>query len=414
MIVVVCFMKSSHNESSLHPKYSFQNTSNDNHFTPQDNIILVTNRKDFKTFFKIPWNIYRNNTQWAQPLWNEFNNFFQMKNPFWNHAEAALFITYKDNKPVGRIASIIDHLYCKHVGKKIGYFGFFECINDYEQAKSLLKTAENWLATKGIEEMQGPIDGRVDKGCGLLYKGFQHQQSLLSSYSPPYYVSFMENYNMKKKKDLISYSIDLTKPLPEILRKKAEKCMQSPIKIRHFNRLQSNKELDWWINLFLKTFTEHWGFVPVSAEEVKSRFGIKQMRWIVDPRLFLIAEINNEPVAYLWATPDYNQLLKKMNGNLTFLRFLTFLSKKNQINRGILHLIGIDKKIRHHHLASCLNYQVLTEMRKRGYRNAEVGWIEEDNAIAHQTISLTGAKISKKYRVFQKKLGQTESNGAST
>jgi hypothetical protein len=190
--------------------------------------------------------------------------------------------------------------------------------------------------------------------------------------------------------------------------------MQSPIKIRHFNRLQSNKELDWWINLFLKTFTEHWGFVPVSAEEVKSRFGIKQMRWIVDPRLFLIAEINDEPVAYLWATPDYNQLLKKMNGNLTFFRFLTFLSKKNQINRGILHLIGIDKKIRDHHLASCLNYQVLTEMRKRGYRSAEVGWIEEDNAIAHHTISLTGAKIFKKYRVFQKKIGQTESNGAYT
>lgn len=392
--------------------YSFKHNKIPNEVNLPKNVRLVSNPNDVKTFFYLPWNIYHHNPYWAPPFWTEFNHFFYKKNPFWDHAEAVLFIVYDGDQPVGRIAAFIDHLYCEHVGKKVGFFGFFECINNYKLAKVLLQTVESWLASKGMTMMQGPINGRVDNGCGFLYEGFNISQSLLSSYSPPYYISFAEQYNMRKAKDLFSYYVDLKKPLPETLSEKAEQCLESDIHIRRFNRLRTNKELDWWIDFFLKTFSDHWGFVPVSPKEVRLRFGVKQMRWIVDPGLFFIAEQNGTPVAYLWGTPEYNQILKQMNGRLTFFGFLSFLLRKKTIDKGILHLIGISKNLRHHQVASCLNYLALIEMKKRGFKGAEVGWIDADNKIAHKTISLTGARIFKKYRVFEKEItGQNIKRG---
>jgi len=198
------------------------------------------------------------------------------------------------------------------------------------------------------------------------------------------------------------YNIDLSKPIPHKLKEKAQICKEFGVKIRSFNRLHTQKELNWWINLFLQTFNGHWGYVPVSEEEVLSRFGIKQLRWFVDSKLFLVAEHNGSPIAYLWATPDYNQVFQKMNGKLGPYQIFQFLWNKQQINQGKLHFIGIKKDFRSKNIGSYLNYEALLEMKKRGYNSAKVGLIDEENTVAHKTIGITNAKVYRKYRVFEK------------
>jgi len=315
-----------------------------------------------------------------------------------------LFIAKKKNKIVGRIAAIIDHKFCETVGKKIGYFGFFECTQDFECASALLQTAQEWLRFKEMNIMRGPIDGRIDVGCGFLYSGFGSRPSLLSSYSPAYYVSFAEKFGMKKARDQILYYIDLKKPIPMKLEEKAQECEAFGVRIRPFNRLRTRKELKWWIELFLETFADHWGYVPVSNGEVRSRFGVKQLRWFVDSRLFLVAEFKGSPIAYLWSTPDYNQIFQKMYGRLGIFQIILFFCTKRHINIGKLHFIGIKKEFRNHNIASYLNYKTLVEMKNRGYVVAEVGWIDEKNAAANTTIAITGARLYKKHRVFEKNL----------
>jgi ribosomal protein S18 acetylase RimI-like enzyme len=330
--------------------------------------------------------------------------FFKKRNPFWSHAECTLFIARKNNEVIGRIAAIIDSTYCETVREKIGFFGFFECIDDYDCAHALLTTAQEWLIEKQMNKMRGPIDGRVDVGCGFLSTGFESPSSLLSAYTPAYYMSFAERFGLRKIRDLLLYRIDLTKPLPKQLEEKARQSAASGIRIRPFNRLRTGKELTWWVDLFLETFSDHWGYVPVSAEEVKTRFGIKQLRWFVDSSLFLVAEFKGVPVAYLWSTPDYNQVFQKMHGRLGPVEILRFLWTKRKITSGKLHFIGIKKEFRNQNIGSYLNHAILVEMKNRGYAGAEVGWIDEQNTIAHTTIALTGATVYKKHCVFEKDL----------
>jgi ribosomal protein S18 acetylase RimI-like enzyme len=366
------------------------------------NIFSVKNSKDLKTFYKLPFQLYKNNPYWIPTFWKEFKDFFNKKNPFWTHSDYKLFIAWKNSKIVGRIAAIIDYKYCETVGKKIGYFGFFESIDDFECAEAVFNSAQNWLKSKNMTIMRGPIDGRVDINLGFLLTGFDKPASILSSYTPEYYISFAERFNMKKIRDFISYYIDLTKPFPDILKENVQKSIDFGIKIRPFKRFSANLELKWWTQLFLETFKDQWGFVPVSKKEVKSRFGVKQIRWFVDSKLFLVAEYKGSPIAYLWSTPEYNQLFKNFKGRLSLYQLLQILISKKQINIGKLHFIGIKKEFRNKNIASYLNYEALVEMKRRGYIGAEVGFIDERNTVAHSTIAKTGAKRYKKFRVFEK------------
>jgi len=399
------YLQNNISESNSNNKYVFQMKYKEIKKYPNNLFIETINKlKDFKEFYNFPFQIYKNDPFWVPPFWNEYKAFFKKKNPFWSHADCELFIIRKNNKIIGRNATIIDYKYCELVGKKIGYFGFFECINDFKSAEVLFQNAQDWLALKEMKIMRGPINGRVDIGCGFLHTGFESRPSLLSSYSPPYYISFAEKFNMKKVRDQLLYYIDLTKPIPKKLKEKAQQCIASGIKIRKFNRFRTRKELKWWVDFFLQTFSEHWGYIPASPEEVKTRFGIKHLRWFVDSKLFLIAEYNGTPVAFIWSTPDYNQIFQKMNGHLGPYQILQFLLMKRQINIGKLPLIGIKKDFHNKNIGSYLNYLTLIEMKKRGYIGAEVGWIDEGNASANATISITGARIYKKFRVFDKKI----------
>ncbi|VVB59892.1 Acetyltransferase (GNAT) family protein [uncultured archaeon] len=364
----------------------------------------IQHLKEFKIFYQVPFQIYHDDPNWVPPFWNEIKDFFKKKNPFWLHAECQLFIAKKNNEVIGRIAAIIDSKYCETVGEKIGYFGFFECIQDFKCANALLQTAQDWLLSKEMKVMRGPIDGRIDVGCGFSYTGFNSRPCVLSSYSPAYYIAYVKNFGMKKVKDQLFYYIDLTKPIPKKLEEKTRQSIALDVKIRPFNRLRTRKELKWWVELFLETFSDHWGFVPVPAEEVKTRFGVKQLRWFVDSRLFLIAEIKDSSIAYIWSTPDYNQIFQNMNGRLGFFQMLLFLCKKRRINVGKLHFIGVKKEFRDLNIGSLLNYKILKEMKNRGYIGAEVGWIDEENSIARTTIAITGATLYKRNRVFEKNL----------
>ncbi len=370
--------------------------------SPDIKISVVSSLKDFKDFVKVPWIVYENDDAWVAPLWEEMRDFFKSKNPFWRHADARLFNAYKNGKPCGRIAAIIDNLFIDEEKKNIGYFGFFEAINDYKVASALFESAKKWLKEKKMIKMRGPIDGRVDVRCGFLLNGFGEQPYIFASYNPEYYVDFVKRYGMKKCRDQLIYYLDLKPPIPKYLKDAAKKVDKMGIKIRGFNRWNANSEIDWWIPMMMKTFSFHWGYVKVPEEEVRTRFGVKQIRWIADSGLFLIAEDpSGKPIAFKWTTPDYNQSIKKLNGKLGIFGYLKFFLYVRNINRGRLNFVGIEKKWQNKSIGSAMNYHTMVEMKRRGYSGAECGWIDEKNIASQRTIEKTGAKQVKRYRVFE-------------
>jgi hypothetical protein len=395
------------NDAVRQTKYTYVFESAERENKPVSSTVVlqpVTSWKELQIFYRVPWAVYTDDPYWVPSFWKDLVEFLKCANPFWQHAEIQLYTAYLNSKPVGRIAAIIDHSYTETTATKIGYFGFFECINNAQIAQSLLEAAETWLKYKEVTELRGPINGHIDFGCGFLVEGFNKLPYLNSVYTPPYYLQFMEQYGMQPLTDLISYEIDLTKPIPSKVQETAKKCADKGIHVRSFNRRQMKREMQQWFTLFDQIFSDHWGYAPVTYREMMRRFNMKYLRWIINPRLFLYAEVNQQPIGFRLSLPNYNPLFKEFNGRLGIREVLKFFTKKQMLHQGKFIVMGLKKEYQGKGIGTCLNYHTLIAMKQLGYTSAEYGWIEENNIASRKAGEKIGGKPHKKHRIFSKKI----------
>ncbi len=159
-------------------------------------------------FIKFPRKIYKDSPFWVPPLNSEVKKILSDKNPFWNHAKKQLFLAYDDNETVvGRIAGIIDYNYINFQKNEVGFFGFFESVNDLETAQKLFDCVKQWLAENNLLKMMGPMNPSTNDEVGFLYEGFDSSPRIMMPYTHKYYISLAEESGLKKIKQLYAYDI---------------------------------------------------------------------------------------------------------------------------------------------------------------------------------------------------------------
>ena len=164
---------------------------------------------EIRAFLKFAFKIYKDDPNWVPPLFlDKMKILNKNKNPFFKESgDIELFMAYRNGEPVGRIAAIKNDLHNKIHNENIGFFGFFECINDQEVANKLLDTAKEWLKKFNFNIMRGPANPTSNDEYGALLDGFDDSPRLLTSYNPKYYLNLFDGYGLKKAKDLYAYDI---------------------------------------------------------------------------------------------------------------------------------------------------------------------------------------------------------------
>jgi hypothetical protein len=117
--------------------------------------------KDFVAFH---WAHYHGNPHWVPQLDADLlgNKLLGMtglltpEHPYHQTADATHFMAFHGDKPVGRISAVINHRFNDYYGTKLGFFGFFETIEDYAVAEALLDAAKAWAKAHGAEVLRGP------------------------------------------------------------------------------------------------------------------------------------------------------------------------------------------------------------------------------------------------------------------
>ncbi|MCD4700254.1 MAG: hypothetical protein K8S24_00205, partial [Candidatus Aegiribacteria sp.] len=133
----------------------------------------VKTKSELKQFIKLPYRLYKDDPLWIPPLISqEKSQFDPAKNPSYRYCDTEFFLAWRDGRPVGRIAVIINRRYLEKLGRNCGRFGWFECEDDRETANALFSTAENWLAEKGMTEISGPMGFTDNDMTGFLVEGF--------------------------------------------------------------------------------------------------------------------------------------------------------------------------------------------------------------------------------------------------
>ncbi|KPJ65378.1 hypothetical protein AMJ44_10390 [candidate division WOR-1 bacterium DG_54_3] len=372
--------------------------------TQEVNIKQMETKKDLMEFIKFPWKIHKNDKNWVPPLIGERKDFFnEDKNPFFKHAEVVFYLAKENGKIVGRIAGIVNYNHIEFQNEKAGFFGFFECVEDYEVAKVLLDTVRNWLKSKGMEIMRGPANFSSNEEWGFLVEGFDSPPVFMMTYNPKYYLDFMERYGMRKAKDLYAYFIDKSSPPPQRVVKMAENIKQKGgINIHSVDMKNLKNEVEKIKTVYNSAWFQNWGFVPMTDEEFDHMVG--GLKKIVDPHLVFIAEVDGKPAGFSLAVPDVNQVLHRINGRLFpfgLFRLLWHSKIKDKIDGVRIITMGVSPEFQKKGIDTVFYVETFKVGVQRGYSWAEMSWVLEDNVKMNRILDLLGAKLYKKYRIYE-------------
>lgn len=370
-----------------------------------DNItIKKLSEKDIKKFLKFAFKVYKDDPYWVPPLFmDKMKILNKNKNPFFKESgDIELFMAYRNNEPVGRIAAIRNDLHNKIHNENVGFFGFFECINDQEVANKLLDTAKDWLKEQNFTAMRGPANPTSNDEYGALIEGFNDSPRLLMSYNPEYYLKLFDGYGLKKAKDLFAYDIqnsemkknDKIKRVAEIVKKRYG------LKLRPVNMKKFQEELDLFKMIYNKTWAANWGFVPMSDEEIDA--AAKDLKPLINPDLVFFAEIGDETIGVVLAMPDYNEIFKTMKGRLFPFQFLKLYTQKKKITWARVVALGVIPEYQQKGIDGALYYECMIKAAKHNILQGEASWILEDNVMMNRGAETMKGKIYKKYRIYEK------------
>jgi len=358
-----------------------------------------------REFIRLPWKIYRNDPYWVPPLLLDMKKLLdRKKHPFFCHSEAELFLARSGGEPVGRIAAILNNNHNRYHGERTGFFGFFESVNQKEVAAALLDQAAQWAKSQGMVQLRGPMNYSTNETVGLLVEGFDSSPCLMMPHNPRYYAEMIEKSGFDKAMDLYAWWLLTDKGLNEKIVRVGERVLKDQgIRVRMIDMKRFRDDVELIKKIYNDAWSTNWGFVPMTDAEFEHMAG--DLKTIVDPRVVLIAEKDGEPVAFSLALPDFNQALKKINGRLVPFGLPKLIYYGRHIQQVRVLALGIIKKLQNWNgLGAALYYESFRRGVAAGYQSCEFSWTLETNDLINRSMQLFGAKIYKRYRVYERPL----------
>lgn len=370
------------------------------------NIIEVKDKKELKKFIALSWEIYRDDKDFVPPLKTDLlNTLLGKDNPLFMSGDHSFFIAYKDKKAVGRILVGINENLNEQKNVEDGYFSLFECIEDKEVAFAILDKASGWLKQRGKKVIKGPVSPtNGDDYRGLLVEGFNGPPVLMNSYNHEYYVKFFEDYGLIKHLDLYAYYFDVNCAKMDRYEKVSKFAMERyKFQIDTINLNNIDNEMKDIKSILDIAMPEEWeDLAPPTLEEVKAEG--EKLKPLADKELILIARSEGRPIAFAIALPNYNEVLKRMNGKLFPFGFLKFLYYKKRIKGFRMFVLFVIPEFRKKGVSGCIFYKYFENGLKKGYNYAEGSTIGETNREMRADIEKTGGIRYRTYRIYKKEL----------
>jgi GNAT superfamily N-acetyltransferase len=328
------------------------------------------------------------------------------KNPFFEHAEAEYFLVERGTEVVGRIAAISNRLHNDTHGDRVGFFGFFECVDDQAVADVLFNTAAEWCRVKGHDVMRGPASFSVNDECGLLVEGFDTPPTLMMPHNPRYYLGLLERAGFIKARDLLVYqggSEDHYVPVPERLARGTELIRKRQgITLRPLNMKEFKQDVERIKELYNAAWEKNWGFVPLTEHEIDHL--AEQFKPVVIPEIVPFAEKDGKVIGFGIVLPDLNVVFQKNRAGrlLPVLPRLLWSLKTGKIRRARILLLGIHPDYQGKGVDAMLYHWIWTQCGARNITWGEAGWILEDNPAMNAGLEKMTFKVYKIYRLYDR------------
>jgi len=369
-------------------------------------------RKLLKKFVDFHWRHYEKDPQYVPLLdWEYLGfhligmvGFFEPKNLFFKHAEMQFFIAEKNGVMVGRCNAFINHNHNKHWHDKVGFFGQFECIEEQDVADALFTAAADWLKSKGMDKIRGPQNLPVNEATpGCLTKGFDSRPVMYYHYNKPYYAELMRNGGFDVAKKVLSWEVEVQRPMEEKLERVAQKVIDRfDLTIEDWGARPLKVRKQEMYDIYNDAWSDNWGFVPFTREEFYKI--VEDMMLVMNKKLFLFIYVKGEPAAFFGGVLNITEKMVPSSAcrRWELWRAGKMLLTKNSCKGFRVGYLGVKKKFRRLGLDGVMLWKQKQYATAAGFEYSDMGWILDDNTMVIRLVELMQCKDSKEYTVFEK------------
>lgn len=372
-------------------------------------IKTVSSKKDLKVFARFANNLYKGNKYYVPSMpFDDLNTFDKDRNGAFEFCEAELYLAYKDDKPVGRVAAIVNHKANEAWNVEQVRFGWFDFIDDPEVSEALLDAVAAFGKSKGMKHIVGPLGFTDFDPEGMLVEGFDRLSTMVLIYNHPYYPEHMIRLGYVKETGWLEYRIRIPDHLPENHRRLSEIIRaRYDLKLRKLSRRQIRKERygHKLFKLINETYCVLYGYSLLSEKQIDQY--VNMYLGLVDTKMLTFVEDRNgDLIAAGISIPSLSEALQKCNGELFpfgwwHLLKAMFLKKPDTLD---LLLIGIRPDYQGKGVNSLLFVDLFDNYKKMGFKYAETNANLETNAKVQAMWTPFEKEQHKKRWVFAKEI----------
>jgi len=368
---------------------------------------LGDSRRDLDRFWRVMLGISGREPACVLPLGVEVAKVLGPENPFWSHARRRLWIAERDGKPVGRIAGIIDDAHQRAHADRMGFFGFFESVDDPAVATALFGAAMDWARAQGCDRMRGPMNPSINEECGVLVSGFERSNAVMMPHSPPHFPRLIEGAGFAKAKDLVGFDIALADcPAEWLTRFRAAAARRAKnVRLVGVNPGNLGSLLPSLKEIYNAAWERNWSAVPMTPGEID--FLAERLKPLLLDGLVWLAEVDGKAAGLLLAVPDVNEALKPLRGQLlrpALLGALPVLLGWRRPRCFRLVALGVKAEHRGRGIEGMMFAETLAAARRLGFERCEASWVLEDNRPVHQLAAVFHGRIVQTFRIYDRAL----------
>lgn len=365
-------------------------------------------KANLKKFTQFQIDLYDGNPYYVPPLVSDdVATLLPEANPAFDFCEAAYFMAYRDGKPVGRIAAMINRQVNEKAGSKDARFGFIDFIDDPEVSSALLKAAEDWGRKKGMTKIIGPLGFTDLDHEGMLVNGFEELSTMATIYNYPYYPEHMEKHGYKKESDWLEFLMEVPDEIPEKYNRIAEivKKKFGLRVLKYTNRKRIKMEYGHALfHLINDAYKDLYQYSMLTERQIDHYIDVYLNLLNLD-LVTLIVDANGKLVGVGISMPSMSRALQKSKGKmLPFGWYHLLKGLKGKNDRVDLLLVAVHPDYQNKGVNALLFQDLIPYYIKNGYKYAESNPEMESNAKVQSQWEYFTTRQHRRRRSFAKKL----------